>query len=133
MVGPRSFLGWRSACSSSPSRPALQPPLVLYAQLTASVECAIEALDRYSRGLQVDKQEKLQRKWHGTDAGEALQELRRLHEALAEQSAPEQETSRERIADLVQALRQGGVYGKYDPHVGFIEEKMATKPRRKRY
>ncbi len=66
------------------------------------------------------------------DMWEALQEVRRLHETLAEQSAQEQETTRERIAELVQALRQGGVYGKYDTHLGFIEEKAATKPPRRR-
>jgi len=63
----------------------------------------------------LDKQDKLQKKWHGTNMGEALQELRPLHEALAQQSAQEQELTRERIAELVQTLRQGGVYGKYDP------------------
>lgn len=80
----------------------------------------------------MDKQEKLQQKWHGTEMGEALEEIRRLHEALGEQSAQEQETTRERIAELVQALRPGGVYGNYDPHLGFIEEKAAKKlPRRR--
>jgi len=80
----------------------------------------------------VDKLNNLQQKWHGTDAGDALHEVRRLHEALAEQSAQEQEVSRERIKELVYALRQGGAYGKYDPHVGFIEEKASKQPRRKR-
>ncbi len=80
----------------------------------------------------MDKRDNLQQKWHGTDAGDALQEVRRLHEELAEQSAKEQEVSRERIKELVQALRQVGVYGKYDPHVGFIEEKAGKQARRKR-
>jgi len=80
----------------------------------------------------LDKQEKLQQKWHGTDAGDALQEVRRLHAALADQSAQAQEVIRERIKELVYALRQSGVYGKYDPHVGFIEEKASKQPRRKR-
>jgi len=80
----------------------------------------------------LDKQEKLRQKWHGTDAGEALQDIRGLHEALAEQSAQDQEGVRERIAALVHALRQGGVYGRYDLHVGFIEEKAAKKTPRKR-
>jgi len=80
----------------------------------------------------LDKLDNLQQKWHGTDAGDALHEVRHLHEALAEQSAQEQEVSRERIKELVQALRQGGVYGKYDPHVGFIEEKAGKQPRRRR-
>jgi len=82
--------------------------------------------------LRLAKHDKLQQQWHGTDAGDALQEIRRLHEALAEQSAQEQEVSRERIAELVYALRQGGVYGHYDPHVGFIEEKAAKRPPRRR-
>lgn len=80
----------------------------------------------------MDKRDNLQQKWHGTDAGDALLEVRRLHEALADQSAQEQEVNRERITELVQALRQGGVYGQYDPHVGFIEEKTGKQPRRKR-
>lgn len=80
----------------------------------------------------MDKLDKLQQQWHGTDAADALQEVRRLHAALADQSAREQEVSRERIKELVCALRQGGVYGKYDPPVGLVEEKAATKPRRKR-
>jgi len=54
--------------------------------------------------LQLDKQEKLRQKWHGTEMGEALQEIRRLHEALAHQSAQKQEITRERIAELVQVL-----------------------------
>ncbi len=80
----------------------------------------------------MDKQDKLQQHWQGTDAGDALQEIRRLHEGIAEQSAQEQEGVRERIAALVHALRQGGVYGRYDLHVGFIEEKAAKKTPRKR-
>ena len=80
----------------------------------------------------MDKHDKLQQKWHGTDAGDALHEVRRLHAALAEQSAQEQEVSRERITELVYALRQGGVYGQYDPHIGFVEEPQSKQPRRKR-
>jgi len=80
----------------------------------------------------VDKLDNLQQKWRGTDAGDALQEIRRLHAALADQSAQEQEVSRERITELVRALRQGGVYGQYEPHIGFIEEKAGKQPRRKR-
>ncbi len=80
----------------------------------------------------MDKLDNLQQKWHGTDAGDALQEVRRLHEALANQSAKEQEVSRERVKELVYALCQGGVYGKYDPHVGFVEEKAGKQVRRKR-
>jgi hypothetical protein len=79
----------------------------------------------------LDKLDKLQQQWHGTDAGNALLEIRRLHEALADQSAREQEVSRERIKELVYALRQGGVYGQYDPHIGFVEEKASKQPRRK--
>jgi hypothetical protein len=80
----------------------------------------------------VDKLDNLQQKWRGTDAGDALQEIRRLHAALADQSAQAQEVNRERITELAYALRQGGVYGKYDPHVGFVEEKAIKQPRRKR-
>jgi hypothetical protein len=80
----------------------------------------------------LDKHDKLQQKWHGTDAGEALHEIRTLHEALADQSAQKQEVIRERIKELVYALRQGGVYGQYDPHIGFIEEKAGKQARRKR-
>lgn len=76
----------------------------------------------------MDKHEKLQQKWHGTDTGDALQEILRLHEVLGEQFAQEQETSRERIAELVQVLRQGGVYGKYDPHIGFVESQAVVIP-----
>jgi len=96
------------------------------------VECATEATVRRYRGWQLDKHDRLQQKWHGTDAGDALQEIRRLHEALANQSAQEQEVIRERIKELVRALRQGGIYGQYDPHVGFIEEKAGKQARRKR-
>jgi len=80
----------------------------------------------------VDKLDNLQQQWHGTAAGDALHEIRRLHEALAEQSAKEQEISRERITELARALRQGGVYGQYDPHLGFVEEKTGKQSRRKR-
>jgi len=106
---------------------------------TLALRCAHRFSRMRNRGdgsllprVQLDKQEKLRQKWHGTEMGKALQEIRHLHGALAHQSAQEQEMTRERIAELVQALRQGGVYGKYDPPVGFVEEKAATKPRRKR-
>ena len=68
----------------------------------------------------------------GEPNGAALTEIHRLHTLLAGQSARDQEGTRERIAEFLQTLRQGGVYGKYDPPVGFVEEKAATKPRRKR-
>jgi hypothetical protein len=81
----------------------------------------------------LDKHDKLQQKWQGTPTGEAIQEIRRLHEALAEQTAREQEDARERIADLVRALRQSGVFGQYDPYQGrFIEERPAKKVSRRR-
>jgi len=80
----------------------------------------------------LDKLDNLQQKWHGTDAGDALKKIRRLHKALADQSAQAQEVSREQIKELVQALRQGGVYGKYDPHIGFVAEKAIKQSRRKR-
>lgn len=78
----------------------------------------------------MDQTNKLQQKWQGTALGEALREIRRLHEALAAQSGQEQERNRRRIAELVRGLRQGGIYGKYDPHRGFVEEPGAKPPRR---
>lgn len=81
----------------------------------------------------MDKQDKSQQKWQGTATGEAIQEIRRLHEALTDQSAREQEDARERIADLVRVLRRSGVFGQYDPHHGrFIEERPAKKVPRRR-
>ena len=80
----------------------------------------------------MEKHDKLQQQWHGTDAGDTLHEIAACMRRWPNESAREQEASRERIRELVQALRQGGMYGKYDPHNGFVEEPPSKQARRKR-
>lgn len=77
------------------------------------------------------KNDKLHEKWQGTPTGEALLHIQRLHETLADQSAAEQEVARQRIDELVRTLRQGGVFGKYDAHSGFVEEPPSKQRRKK--
>lgn len=80
----------------------------------------------------MDRNDRLLQQWEGTANGEALAEIRRLHDALGDQSAQDQEGARVRIEDLVRTLRQGGVYGKYDPHTGqFVPETARKQPPRK--
>ena len=67
----------------------------------------------------------------GDDGLETLLQIERLHEALAAQSAAEQEVTRQQIDELVRTLRQGGVFGKYDAHSGFIQEPPSKQRRKK--
>lgn len=67
----------------------------------------------------------------GSANGAALTAIQRLHTLLEGQSARDQEGTRQRIAEFVRTLRQGGVFGQYDPDRGFIEEKTGKQPRRK--
>ena len=77
------------------------------------------------------KNDKLLEKWQGTPTGETLLHIQRLHDTLAEQSAAEQEVARQQIDELVRTLRQGGVFGKYDAHSGFVEEPPSKQRRKK--
>jgi len=73
----------------------------------------------------------MRERWQGTPTGETLYEIRRLHETLVNQSAKEQEVTRQRIEDLAWQLRQAGLYGKYDLHLGqFVEEPARKRPRK---
>lgn len=78
------------------------------------------------------KKYKMREQWQGTPTGEAMLEIQRLHETLVSQPAKEQEVTRQRIEELVRGLRQTGVFGKYDIHLGQFVEEPAGKQRRKK-